>query len=353
LPSTPPAWSLAPPCALSTAHLERATARQSVLTKPPGSLGRLETVAIRLAALQATDRPKVDSVAIVLFAGDHGVTAQGVSAYPSAVTVQMLHNFGAGGAAISVLARQLAATLTVADVGSCATAPIAGVLDCRIRSGTRDFSREPAMTPEEAVAALDVGRGVVLEAVGGAGLVVLGEMGIGNTTSAAALGAALLGRTAAEVAGRGTGIDDARLACKVAVIDGALSRHGLAGRRAQPLDALVAVGGYEIAALAGAMIACAQAGVPVLVDGFIVTAAALLATRINPGIQPWLLFSHASAEQGHRRLLDAMAAEPLLDLGLRLGEGSGAALTVPLLRAALALHNEMATFAEAGVTGPA
>jgi nicotinate-nucleotide--dimethylbenzimidazole phosphoribosyltransferase len=353
LPSTPPAWSLAPPCALSTAHLERATARQSVLTKPPGSLGRLETVAIRLAALQATDRPKVDSVAIVLFAGDHGVTAQGVSAYPSAVTVQMLHNFAAGGAAISVLARQLAATLTVADVGSCATAPIAGVLDCRIRSGTRDFSREPAMTPAEAVAALDVGRGIALETVGSADILVLGEMGIGNTTSAAALGAALLGCTAAEVAGRGTGIDDARLARKVAVIDGALSRHGFAGRRAQPLDALVAVGGYEIAALAGAMIACAQAGVPVLVDGFIVTAAALLATRINPGIQPWLLFSHASAEQGHRCLLDAMAAEPLLDLGLRLGEGSGAALTVPLLRAALALHNEMATFAEAGVTGPA
>jgi nicotinate-nucleotide--dimethylbenzimidazole phosphoribosyltransferase len=353
LPLPPPAWSLAPPRPLSTRHLERATARQSVLTKPPGSLGRLETVAIRLAALQANDRPTADAVAIVLFAGDHGITAQGVSAYPSAVTVQMLHNFAAGGAAIAVLARQIGATLTVADVGSCATAPIAGVLDSRVRAGTRDFSVESAMTPEEASAALDMGRGVALEAVGNADLIVLGEMGIGNTTSAAALGAALLGCSAAEVAGRGTGVDNERLAHKIAVIDAALAKHRLAGHRAPPIDALAAVGGYEIAALAGSMIACAQAGVPILVDGFIVTAAALLATRINAAVQPWLLFSHASAEQGHRRLLDAMAAEPLLDLGLRLGEGSGAALTVPLLRAALALHNEMATFAEAGVAGPA
>lgn len=345
-----PGW-LSAACAVpSERHALLATERQAQLTKPAGALGRLEALAIELAGLQKTERPRAGRVAVVLFAGDHGIAVRGVSAYPSSVTVQMLRNFAGGGAAISVLTRHLGASLTVADVGTTAVEPVAGIVTRKVRRGTRDFLDGPAMESGERDQTLEAGREIAAEAFTGADVVVFGEMGIGNTTSAAALAAAVLGCSAAEVTGRGTGLDDARLAAKIGIIDAGLRRHGFDTGSTCPLSALGAVGGFEIAALVGAIIAAAQSGVPVIVDGFIVTVAALIAVRINFGVRPWLIFSHASAEQGHARVLTALAAKPLLDLGLRLGEGSGAVLAVGLLRAALAVHNDMATFAEAGVT---
>ncbi|MDD4881580.1 MAG: nicotinate-nucleotide--dimethylbenzimidazole phosphoribosyltransferase [Gallionellaceae bacterium] len=326
-----------------------ARVRQDNLTKPPGSLGRLEELAIGLAAMQGRDRPGVDQVWIAVFAGDHGVVAEGVSAFPQAVTQQMLANFVAGGAAIAVLARALGATLEVVDVGSLAAGPMPGVVWDKAGHGTANLATGPAMTESAVVAALDAGRRSVQRArVAGAELYVGGEMGIGNTTAAAALACALLGLSGRELAGPGTGLDSAGVAHKAAVLGRALVLHADAEA---PLEALRCLGGYELAALAGAYIACARAGLPVLVDGFIATAAALAATRLNPGVRDWLMFGHGSAEPGHARLLAALAARPLLDLGMRLGEGSGAAVAVSLLRSACALHNGMATFAEAGVSG--
>jgi len=336
----------------SAAHADAARARQAVLTKPAGSLGVLEGLAITLAALQATDRPRAASAPIVLFAGDHGVTAQGISAYPSAVTVEMLKNFASGGAAISVLARELGVPLTVVDAGTLAAGPIPGVVTDKPRRATRDFTVEPAMTEEECEAALAAGRRAV-EAAGEADLVLFGEMGIGNTTAAAALAAALLERPPAAIAGAGTGLDERGVAHKVEVIEAALSRHGLDAPASDPRKVLRSVGGLEIAALAGAVVAAAQARRPVLVDGFIVTVAALVATRLNPTCRPWLIFSHRSAERGHAQVLEALEAHPVLDLNLRLGEGSGAATALAVLRLACALHNGMATFAEAAVSGRA
>lgn len=337
----------------SEAHRAAAEARQKVLTKPPGSLGVLEGLAIKLAALQATDRPRAARAPIVLFAGDHGVTAQGVSAYPADVTVQMLHNFADGGAAIAVLARSLGVKLHVVDAGSLAQHDVPGVTTDKPRRGTRDFSREPALTGEEVAFALIAGRRALERArAGGADLVILGEMGIGNTTSAAAIAAALLGVRASDVVGAGTGLDAAGMSRKAKVIDAALETHGLSAGGASAAQVLRCVGGLEIAALAGAMIAAAQHRIPVLVDGFIVSVAALAAVRLNPTCAPWLIFSHRSLERGHRVVLDALIAEPLLDLKLRLGEGSGAAVALPLLRLACALHSEMATFADARISGP-
>ncbi len=338
----------------SEAHVAAAEQRQARLTKPAGALGALETVAIRLAGLQATDKPQAARAAIVLFAGDHGVTAQGVSAYPSAVTVEMLKNFAAGGAAISVLARELGAPLTVVDAGTLAEAAIPGVIVDKPRRGTRDFASEPALTAEEVAYALEAGKRAVARVdEQGADIILFGDMGIGNTTSAAAVAAALLGRAPGEMVGAGTGLDEEGVARKAHVIAGAFARHGLPRRDASPIEVLADVGGLEIAALAGATIAAAQARIPVLVDGFIVTSAVLAAVRLNPSCWPWLLFSHRSAEKGHRIVLDALAAEPILDLGMRLGEGSGAAIALSVVRLACSLHNGMATFEEAAVSGPA
>ena len=337
------------PCAESRAAAE---ARQRQLTKPLGSLGVLETLAIRLAALQATERPRAAQVPVVLFAGDHGITAQGVSAYPSDVTVQMLRNFAGGGAAIAVLARELGASLSVVDAGTLAPAPLAGVTTDKPRLGTRDFSQEPAMSGEDLSFALAAGQRAIGRATaGGADLVILGEMGIGNTTAATAMAAALLGASVDDVVGAGTGLDAAGVSRKASVIAAALKKHRL--EAATPLSILAAVGGLEIAALTGAIIAAAQARIPVLVDGFIVSVAALAAVRINPSCAPWLIYSHRSLERGHQIVLDALRAEPVLDLKLRLGEGSGAALALPILRLACALHTQMATFEEARISGPA
>ncbi|MFA5900337.1 MAG: nicotinate-nucleotide--dimethylbenzimidazole phosphoribosyltransferase [Hyphomicrobium sp.] len=337
----------------SLQHRAAAEARQSALTKPPGSLGVLETLAIRLAALQGTDRPRATLAPILLFAGDHGVTAQGVSAYPSAVTVEMLRNFARGGAAICVLARELDVPLEVIDVGTLADGAVEGVIADKLRCGTRDFSVEPAMTLAELEHALGAGRrGVDRAVTDGADIVILGEMGIGNTTAAAAVAGALLGARALDLVGAGTGLDQSGIAHKAQVIDAALCRHGLDGGPADPLQALASVGGLEIVALTGAMISAAQRRVPVLVDGFIVSAAALAAVHLNPSCAPWLIYSHRSRERGHRLVLDALGAEPILDLKLRLGEGSGAALALPMLRLACALHAGMATFDEAQISGP-
>lgn len=344
-------WFVTPCPPPSVAYAAAAEARQNALTKPKGALGVLERLAIRLAALQQTDRPHADNVRIVLFAGDHGITAQGVSAYPSDVTVQMLANFASGGAAISVLARELGVRLEVIDAGTLAATEINGVTTDKPCRGTRDFSREPAMTIGETQHALAVGRRAALRAAEQqTDLLILGEMGIGNTTSAAAIAAALLARLPAELTGAGTGLDDGGIKHKSNVIATALKLHGLDKPRVSPFDVLSHVGGLEIAALTGAIIGAAQAKVPVLIDGFIVTAAALLAVRLNASCADWLIYSHRSSEQGHRLVLEALDAEPLLDLKLRLGEGSGAALALPIVRLACALHAQMATFTEARVS---
>ncbi|NPU12673.1 nicotinate-nucleotide--dimethylbenzimidazole phosphoribosyltransferase [Bradyrhizobium sp. 83002] len=346
-----PEWTsldCAPP---SETHRQAALERQAQLTKPLGALGRLEQVAVEIAALQASERPSADRVPVVLFAGDHGIAAQGVSAYPPEVTVQMLHNFAAGGAAISVLARGLGCPLEVVDVGTLASAPVPGVLVDKPRRGTRDFSVEAALAPAEVAFAVEAGRrAVARQADHAPQLVIFGEMGIGNTTSAAAIAAALLRCAPAEIVGSGTGLDADGRARKAAIIAAALARHGLTSG-AGVADILAAVGGLEIIAIAGAIIAAAQRRWPVLVDGFIVSVAALVAVRLNSSCRSWLLFSHRSAERGHALVLEALGAHPLIDLDLRLGEASGAATALPILRLACALHNGMATFAEAAVSG--
>ncbi|WP_422416222.1 nicotinate-nucleotide--dimethylbenzimidazole phosphoribosyltransferase [Pseudomonas sp. GZD-222] len=331
------------------AACEQALARQLQLTKPAGSLGRLELVAVQLAGLQGQLKPCLDQVSIAIFAGDHGVVAEGISAYPQAVTGQMLQNFVGGGAAISVLARQLNAQLEVVDLGTVDPhLNLPGVRHLRVGPGTANFALAPAMTREQGLQALQGGRESALRAAAsGAQLFIGGEMGIGNTTAASALACALLKCPASELSGPGTGLDAAGVQHKAEVIARALALHGdLSG---DPLQSLLCFGGFEIAALVGAYLGCAQAGVAVLIDGFICTVAALLAVKINPGCRDWLLFGHCGAEPGHRRVLAELDAEPVLELGLRLGEGSGAALAVPVLRLACALHGQMATFAEAAV----
>ena len=335
---------------ISAAHREAAIARQAQLTKPTGALGRLEQVAIDLAGLQQTEQPRAARVPIIIFAGDHGIVAQGVSAYPQEVTIAMVSNFAAGGAAISVLARELGSSLEVIDAGTLAQSPVPGIVTDKPRCGTRDFSVEAALEPAELAFAFECGkRAVERAAAEKPDLLILGEMGIGNTTTSAAIAASLLGVSAEEIAGSGTGVDAAGRARKARVIDAALARHGLTKAGASPEQVLCAVGGLEIAAICGAIIAAAQRRIPTLVDGFIVSVAALAAVRINPSCQPFLLPSHQSAEQGHRLVLRALNVQPLVSLDLRLGEGSGAAIALPLVRLACALHNGMATFAQANV----
>jgi nicotinate-nucleotide--dimethylbenzimidazole phosphoribosyltransferase len=341
-------WITQPCPAVSVIHRDAAAVRQGQLTKPTGALGRLETLAIELAGQQHTEKPRADRAPIIIFAGDHGIAAQGVSAYPQVVTIAMMANFAGGGAAISVLARELGSSLEVVDAGTLAETAMPGIVVDKPRRGSRDFSRETALSPEDLAFALDCGRRAVLRAAASEpDLLILGEMGIGNTTSAAAMAAALLVISAQEATGLGTGLDAAGRERKARIIDSALAHHDLAG--AAPEKILGAVGGLEIAAISGAIIAAAQRRIPVLVDGFIVSVAALAASRLNPSCRPYLIFSHRSAEQGHRLVLQALNAQALLDLDLRLGEGSGAALALPIVRLACALHNGMATFAEAAV----
>lgn len=327
-----------------------AQARQQQLTKPPGALGQLEALAIQLAAMQGREKPQVDNIYIGVFAGDHGIAEENVSAFPQLVTAEMVKNFARGGAAICVLARQLDARLEVVNLGTAFdTGDLPGVLQCHIGKGTANFARQPAMTEAQLAAALQVGRDSAAHAARlGAHLYIGGDMGIANTTSAAALACALLKHTPQQLAGPGTGLDASGVQHKANVIARALELH--AAHLSDPLEILRRLGGFEIAALTAAYISCAQQGITVLVDGYITTAAALLAVHIQPGVADWMLYAHRSAEPGHRLMLNALKAETLLELGMRLGEGSGAAMSVPLLRLACALHNEMATFAEAGVS---
>ena len=342
-------WWLNPCKAVDAEAVAQANARQQQLTKPAGSLGQLENLAVQLAGLQGQIKPTLKQVWIAIFAGDHGVVAEGVSAFPQEVTGQMLLNFVSGGAAISVLARQLDAQLEVVDLGTVTPSlNLPGVRHLNIGPGTANFVKGAAMTRAQGELALQAGRDSVLRAKAvGTQLFIGGEMGIGNTTAAAALASNLLGCPARELSGPGTGLDTAGVRHKAEVIERALILHGL--RADDPLQALACVGGFEIAALVGAYLGCAQQGVAVLVDGFICTVAALVAVRLNPACREWLLFGHRGAEPGHRHVLETLNAEPLLELGLRLGEGSGAALAVPLLQLACSLHNDMATFAEAAV----
>ncbi|VEF10052.1 nicotinate-nucleotide--dimethylbenzimidazole phosphoribosyltransferase [Pseudomonas fluorescens] len=342
-------WWLNPCKPVNADVVEQAAARQLQLTKPAGSLGQLESVAVQLAGLQGQLKPTLDQLWIAIFAGDHGVVAEGVSAFPQEVTGQMLHNFVSGGAAISVLARQLGAQLEVVDLGTVTpTLNLPGVRHLNIGPGTANFLYGAAMTPAQGELALQAGRDSVLRAkAAGAQLFIGGEMGIGNTTAASALACALLDCPVTHLTGPGTGLNADGVSHKAQVIERALALH--AAQRGDPLQTLFNLGGFEIAALVGGYLACAQEGVAVLVDGFICTVAALVAVRLNPACRAWLLYGHRGAEPGHRHVLETLQAQPLLDLGLRLGEGSGAALAVPLLRLACDLHGQMATFAEAAV----
>lgn len=338
---------------LDSEAMATARARQAVLTKPQGALGRLETLATQIAGITGNPRPRLLQPAVVVMAGDHGVAAQGVSLYPAEVTPQMVLNFLRGGAAINVLARHVGARVVVVDIGVAVDLPPhPDLLVRKIAHGTRDFSREPAMSREQAQQAVETGIAVVEDVItAGVDVVATGDMGIGNTTPSSAIVAAITGRPVAEVTGRGTGLDDAGLARKVAVIEAALALH-------QPdptdgLDVLAKVGGLEIGGLAGVMIGAAARRVPVVVDGFISGAAALIASTLAPAVQPYLIAGHRSVERGHQAVFGRLDLEPLLDLGLRLGEGTGAVLAISLCQAACKILDEMATFAEAGVSGPA
>jgi nicotinate-nucleotide--dimethylbenzimidazole phosphoribosyltransferase len=316
-------------------------------TKPRGSLGALEELAVRIAALQGAAAPPVPAAAIVVAAADHGVVREGVSAYPQEVTAQMVANFVAGGAAIDVLAREADARLVLVDAG--VAVPCAGVRSLRFGPGTASIANGPAMGRDVAEAAVRAGRELAAELTSaGIGLVGIGEMGIGNSTAAAALCAALLPAPPAQVCGRGTGLDDEGLARKIAVVTRALSVNG--GRLGDGLGALAALGGFEIAVLVGVVLGCHRERVPVVLDGFITGAAALVAARLEPEAVGAMIAAHRSPERGHALVLEALGLEPLLDLRLRLGEGTGAALALPIVRSSLALLNEMASFEDAGVT---
>jgi nicotinate-nucleotide--dimethylbenzimidazole phosphoribosyltransferase len=331
-----------------------AGAHQSRLTKPPGALGELEALSVRMAGAAGADPPPVPEPATVaVFAGDHGVVASGVTPWPAEVTTQMVLNFCAGGAAVNAIARQVGADVVVVDVGVASDLdPAPGLIRRKVRRGTGDIGREPAMTREEATAALDVGAEVARELVAAGNRCLLtGDMGIGNTTPSAALIAHFTGRTAAEVTGRGTGIDDDMLVTKVAVVEAALARTRAAGLDpADHVAALASLGGLEIAALAGYIVGGAAARVPVVVDGVIAGAALLVAAALCPDAVGYCFAGHRSAEPGAGAVLDHLGMRPLLDLDLRLGEGTGACLALPLLQSAARVLREMATFDQAGVT---
>ncbi|WP_017773166.1 nicotinate-nucleotide--dimethylbenzimidazole phosphoribosyltransferase [Paraburkholderia kururiensis] len=318
-------------------------------TKPPGSLGRLETLARQIGMIQRTTQPSVTRPALIIFAGDHGIAHEGVSPYPQAVTAQMVANFLAGGAAVNAFSGVADLALEVVNAGVAApldTSP--NLVDIPVARGTRNFAHEPAMTRDEALEAMRAGASRVRHhAALGTNVIGFGEMGIANTSSAACLMSRLCGVSIDECVGRGTGLDNAGLAKKRNVLAAALERHPVSG---DPLDVLATFGGFEIAMMAGAFLAAAEAHMVILVDGFIATAALVVADAIAPDVREYCVFAHASNEAGHRRMLDHFGARPLLALDMRLGEGTGAALAVPLLRAAVAFLNEMASFESAGVS---
>jgi nicotinate-nucleotide--dimethylbenzimidazole phosphoribosyltransferase len=320
------------------------------LTKPQGALGRLESLSIQLAGITAQARPRFKQPAIITMAGDHGIARQGVSAYPAEVTPQMVLNFLRGGAAINVLARHVGARVVVVDMGVATELPAhPELVNQKIAPGTRDFSMGPAMTRDEARRAVEAGIEIATREISrGADILGTGDMGIGNTTPSAAITATITRRSVKEVTGRGTGVDDAGLARKIATIERALEINQPNPNDA--IDVLADVGGFEIGGLAGVMIGAAARRVPVVIDGFISGAAALIAYTLAPAVQPYLVAAHRSVEIGHRAILDYLRVEPLLDLDLRLGEGTGAALGISLCIASAKILDEMATFVDAGVS---
>lgn len=343
------AWLYEPAARPDEQALLSARQRQAELTKPPGSLGQLEQIAIRLAALQSTRQPRLDRIQVSLFAGDHGIAAEGVSAFPQEVTGQMLQNFIDGGAAASVLSHFVDAKLEVIDTGVANPLTDSRLVSASAGYGTANFLQQAAMTESQMVHCLNTGR----EAVNRAkqrqtDLFIGGEMGIANTTSATVVACALLDIDPSRLTGAGTGLSADKIKHKQHIIQRALNKHALDSN--EPLEILKTLGGFEIAALTGAYISAAQQELAVLVDGFICTASALCAVNINLGIKPWLFFSHCSDELGHQYLLDALNAQPLLNLNLRLGEASGALAAAPLMQMACQLHNNMATFSQAEIS---
>jgi len=335
---------------LDEAAMTAVKAHQNVLTKPQGSLGRLEELSVQLAGISGNAKPVITEKVIITMAGDHGVVAEGVSAFPQEVTLQMVLNFLAGGAAINVLARHVGARVVVVDMGVASDIPAQnGLVNKKIAYGTANIAQGAAMTRDQAAAAVLAGvEAVETEIARGLDIVGTGDMGIGNTTPSAAIACALTGRSPAEIAGRGTGVDDEGLKRKVNAIERAL-------RVNQPdpqdgLDVLAKVGGFEIGGLAGVILGAAANRKPVMVDGFISTAAAMIAVAIAPQCRPYLISAHRSQEYGHAVMLDWLGLKPLLDLDLRLGEGTGAALGISLAEAACRILAEMATFGEAGVS---
>jgi nicotinate-nucleotide--dimethylbenzimidazole phosphoribosyltransferase len=321
-------------------------------TKPPGSLGRLESLGLQIGLIQRTLKPSIERPAIIVFAGDHGIAAEGVSPFPQEVTVQMVANFIAGGAAINALSKAAGMTLEVVDAGVANASPAAaGFVDAAIRRGTRNFAHEPAMTRDQVLQAIERGAARVrFHAALGTNVIGFGEMGIANTSAAACLMSRMCNVEIDACVGRGTGLDDAGLKHKCDVLAAALEKHAAS---TDPLETLATFGGFEIAMIAGAFLAAAEARMTILVDGFIVTSALLVAHALDPAVLDYCVFAHASDETGHRRMLEHFHAAPLLQLGLRLGEGTGAALALPLLRAAVAFINEMASFESAGVSDKA
>jgi len=334
---------------LDAAAMSRAQARQNSLAKPAGSLGVLEELSIRLAGIRRGWEKGLEEKVIIVMAGDHGAVEEGVTAYPQEVTQQMLANFVRGGAAINVLARHAGARVVVVDMGTAAQESIEGVLNFKVRQGTGNIARGPAMTREEATAAIEAGIKIAQEEIEkGAQVVGTGDMGIGNTTPSSAILAAFSSLPPEKFVGRGTGVDETGWRRKVGAIYKALEVNAPDPR--DPLDVLSKVGGLEIAGIAGCILGAAARRVPAVIDGFISTAGALIAARLQPRAKEFMIASHLSAEPGHRFMLELLGLEPVLRMNLRLGEGTGAALVMPLLDAALKILNEMATFASAGVS---
>lgn len=319
-------------------------------TKPLGALGQLEKIALQVGLIQQSLTPVLTRPVVMVFAGDHGVVAEGVSPFPQSVTQQMVMNFLAGGAAVNVFARQLQMQVKVVDAGvNHVFEPHPDLISAKIGMGTRNFVEAEAMTSTQCATALQQGaRLVETEIAAGTNILAFGEMGIGNTTAAAAIMAALCTLPPSYCAGRGTGLDDAGVQHKIAVIEQALQRHASAQ---SPTEILACLGGFEIAMMTGAMLAAAEAGAVLLIDGFIATVALLVASRLQPEILHYCIFSHCSDEAGHAMLLKQLDAKPVLNLGMRLGEGTGAVMAYPLVQAAVNFMNEMASFESAHVSG--
>ncbi len=349
-------WLKKPVKSITNSFHELAVNHQSQLTKPPGSLGALEDIAIKFSVWQETLSPTIENPMIAIFAADHGIANENVSAFPQAVTTEMIRNFSNGGAAISVIAESMNIPLHIIDMGTVVEAEnLKGVISKRIAAGTKNFAVEPAMTQKHCYQALNTGAEFIKQAnINSVDVFIGGEMGIANTSSATAIASVLLNQSASNLVGPGTGLNQSAVKNKSIIIQKAIDLHQKnflnETGELDPILVLQTVGGFEIAALVGAYLACAQHGIPILVDGFICSVAALVTTHIAPNSKDWMFFSHESAEPGHQIILKSLNVKPLLSLNMRLGEASGAALSLATIELALNLHNKMATFEQAAVS---